>query len=734
MAPRGARWLALCLLPALGLLAWVMEPVLPVESGPGLQALFQWRGVRPPPAGVVVVAIDERSAASLGLPERPRAWPRRLHAELVDRLQAAGAGLVAFDLTFETPGPDDAVFARSLRHAGNVLVTSSLRRDTWRQAPGELVVEQMQPAVPVINEAALDHAPFVLPKDARIDMYWAFRRDAGHQPSLPVLAFHLQHQEAVQALADLACEVTTDATACQVASAAPQPPSATVRQLRERFMADASLASRVAERLHAWADVQLPVPREQIEALRALHAGPDAVPLNFYGPARSIRTVSYVDLPAVLAAEPALFRDAMVFVGFSAESSGAQDRLRDDYRTVFSDGSGVEMSGVEIAATAYANLSDGHRLQPLPAAGWAAWLVAWGAWLTLLAHLRRPRAQAVLALASAMAVAVASAWAFHADVWLPWVVPLLLQWPAALALALWLHARHQHERHHRLRAAFSRFVPSQMADHLAQVSGDLTHSHRVSLGVCMATDVERYTALAEGLPAEALGVQLNAYYARLFEPIAQAGGAVIDIVGDAMMAIWETQPDDTARRNAALEAALAIQQRMALPADAGQPAWPTRIGLHVGEMRLGVVGASALYQFRAVGDAVNTAARLEGLNKTLGTRVLASAPMVQGLQDWWLRPLGAFMLAGKQAAVEVVEVVGRPAAPQQPPPPLLLDFAQALALYRAGELHAAIAAFANLHQSHPTDGPTAYYLLHCRAALTQPVRRGAPLPIQVQSK
>lgn len=729
---RGAWWLTVLSLPLLGLLAWALEPLLPIESGPALQALFQWRGVRPPPAGVVVVAIDEQAAATFGLPERPRQWPRRLHADLVDRLHAAGVGLVAFDLTFETPAPDDEALGRSLRQAGNVLVTSSLRRDAWRQAQGDVVVEQLRPPVPAIGDAALDQAPFVLPKDARIDVYWAFRRDAGHVPSLPVLAFHLQHRDAAQALADLACAEAAWRD-CPSMESADAPPSVAVSRLRERFVADPTLADRVAHRLRDWPDVQLPARRSHIEALLTLHAGDDLVPLNFYGPSRSVRTVSYADLPAVLAAEPGLFRDAMVFVGFSAQSAGAQDRLRDDYRTVFSDGSGVDMSGVEIAATAYANLADGHRLHALSPAAWAAWLVLWGAWLTVLAHGLRPRWQLVLGVASAAALALGSAWAFRADWWLPWGVPLLLQWPAALGLALWLHAHRSHQRHHRLQAAFSRLVPRELAEQLSQWSGELADSHRMVRGVCMATDVERYTALAESLPARALGEQLNAYYARLFEPIGQAGGAVMDIVGDAMMAVWEAPPGDTAHRRAACEAALAIQQRMAEAPDAQTPAWPTRIGLHAGELRIGVVGARPHYQYRAVGDAVNTASRLEGLNKLLGTRVLASAELVQGLDGLWLRPLGSFMLAGKQAALDVVEVMGRPDWPGQSPPALLQAFAQALAHYRRGDVAAALAAFRALQQAHPDDGPTGYYVERCGGHLAGSHPDPA-LPIRVSSK
>lgn len=742
----GARRVpALLLLPLLGLMAWALEPVLPIESGLGLRWLFEWRGPRPAPPGVVVVAIDERSAEALGLPERPRQWPRRLHADLVRQLHAAGAALVAFDLTFESETPDDAAFARSLREAGNVLLTSSLRTDVWRDGHTEAVVEQVRPAVASIGNSALDQAPFVLPKDDRIDAYWTFRRGADHMPSLPVLAFHLLRPEAFDALAAISCELMP-AAGCGVpllADALPStfvtappiaPPSESIRRLRERFVDHPDHARAVADRLRQTPDVQLPAPRAQMAALLRLHAAGDLALLDFHGPARSIRTVSYADVAGAIAGEPALFRDAVVFVGYSAQSAGAQDRLRDDYRTVYSDASGVDVSGVEIAATAFANLRSDRTLQSLPPPAGAALVLLWGTWLAVLATWRRPRWPAVLMAVSAVVMLVASGLAFsRGGWWLPWVVPLLIQWPAAIGLALWHAGRHSRRQRDRLHHAFSHFVPRGVAEQLARSADALASANRVGFGVCMATDVEQYTARAEALSAGALGEQLNAYYARLFEPIDRRGGAVMDIVGDAMLAVWEAPVADAATRRAACEAALAIQQSMAEDASATAPAWPTRIGLHCGEMRIGTVGAAPHFEFRAVGDAVNTAARLEGLNKLLGTRVLASAAVVQDVPGLVLRPVGSFLLAGKQAPIDVVEVLAAQDAPHADQADLLARFAQALAHYRAGQVAQAEAAFSALLDRHPADGPARYYRGQCRL-LDDPAHHDPRLPIRVASK
>lgn len=718
------------LLAALGLLAWALEPVLGLEAAVGPRLLFSARGSLPPPDDVLVVAIDERSAAAFDLPERPRQWPRRLHAELVTQLRAAGARLVAFDLTFEVATADDDAFAHSLRQAGNVLLTSALRTDVWRYGGAQVVMEQVRPSVSPIGEAARAHAPFVLPKDARVDAYWTFRQGAGHTPSLPVLAFHLFHPEAVQALLAASCRArpTEDCAgrAGMPLAAAPQP-AAVVSWLRERFVRWPRHADEVRRLLQA--------PAEAVPAatgmLLALHAGGDVAYLNLHGPARSIRTVAYADVARLAREQPALFAGRMVFVGFSAESSGAQDRLRDDYRTVFSDASGVDVSGVEIAATAFANLQQGRPVSPLPPAAAAALIAGWGLLLGGLAAWRARGGPVLLLVLLPWGLAALGVSAFASQAtWWPLVVPLALQWPAAMGLRLWSRMRHSHQERDRMHQAFAHFVPRGVAEQLAQAPAHIAAAHRVGFGVCMATDAAQYSAWAERMDPQSLGEALNAYYARLFDPVAAHGGWVIDVVGDAMLALWESPPAELGARRAACEAALAIQAALMQ----APPAWPTRIGLHCGEMRIGTVGAHAHYEFRAVGDAVNTASRLEGLNKLLGTQVLASVDMAAGLQGMFIwRPVGSFVLAGKREPLDVVELLG-PAAVAAEVDARLTAFAAALAIYRGGDVATASAAFDALLRQWPEDGPAAYYAAQCRNCVADPLHHDPKLPIHVVAK
>jgi len=97
---------------------------------------------------------------------------------------------------------------------------------------------------------------------------------------------------------------------------------------------------------------------------------------------------------------------------------------------------------------------------------------------------------------------------------------------------------------------------------------------------------------------------MNRYYAALLAPISAQGGMVTDIVGDSALALWPIKRADIAQRLRACRAALDIQAALTAFEVPGGGGLPTRIGLHVGELMLGPVGALDHFEYRAVGDAV----------------------------------------------------------------------------------------------------------------------------------
>jgi adenylate cyclase len=155
----------------------------------------------------------------------------------------------------------------------------------------------------------------------------------------------------------------------------------------------------------------------------------------------------------------------------------------------------------------------------------------------------------------------------------------------------------------------------------------------------------------------------------------------------------------------------------------GRFALPTRIGLHSGRLLLGSVGAIDHYEYRAVGDIVNTATRIEGLNKHLETRVLVSAEVLHGLEGLTTRELGSFLLAGKSKPIVVHELIGKAAEATSSDRERCAIFAGALAAFRRRAWSDAVRLWEeSLRSCGGEDGPSRFYLRWCaeRAAESMP--------------
>ena len=729
-----------------GVLAVAIAPFANIEESVGLHWMFNLRGPVSAPAEVVVVAIDEQSAQKLGLPDKPRDWPRNLHAQLVHYLAQAGARVICFDLTFDvpsTPPSHDQEFSAAIERAGNVLLAASLRKETIRmrsatgQSIGNVVIEKPAPPIPILEKAARGHAPFLLPKSSRVNTYWTFRSNSGDAPTLPVLAFQIYARDAFEGFLTLLRKVEPDIPlgfpekASQVLAS--EAGASITFAVRDALIKDPRIGERMSQQLRDSSGSDLTVEgRRAIQSLLHLYSTSETSYLNFYGPPRSIETVSYYRvLEAARSTDPSsaggldanAFRNKAVFVGFSAASEAGQDRLRDDYRTVYSQPNGLDISGVEVAATAFANLLEDRPLRPTPPAWQLAIVAAWGLALGIACRLLRP----IPAAGVVYALAAVYLWVVYdrfvdAALWLPSIIPIGVQLPLALFAGLWLNYLDTRREREIVKQAIGRYLPSAVVDQLARNIGPITSANQVVFGTCLATDAEKYTSLAENMDPGELGKLMNEYYAELFVPVERLGGVVVDVVGDAMVAIWAAASSDAKLRGNACQAALEIIQALDRfnGASVGRPALLTRFGLHSGQMLVGSIGASRHYEYRAVGDIVNTASRIQSLNKTLGTRLLASEPTVDDCLDQFItRPLGSFLLAGKSNAVSVVELLGRK-QDLGAQSSLCEMFAGALDAYRSRRWREAADRFSDILQSVPDDGPSRFYRERCEHMLLNP--------------
>jgi adenylate cyclase len=289
-------------------------------------------------------------------------------------------------------------------------------------------------------------------------------------------------------------------------------------------------------------------------------------------------------------------------------------------------------------------------------------------------------------------------------------------------LTAWADRYRQYSRDRRqMQAVVERFVPVEVISRFVEhhPEDDISGYSRLSFGICLATDAGRYTSLAESMDPMVLGDLMNEYWGAMFPSIRSAGGWISDVIGDAMLAIWTAPTDQPDVRRKALDASLTLLNVASEFERSHQIELPIRIGLHSGEMRIGYVGSAERGEYRAVGDTVNTAARIEALNKLLGTRVLATQMVVTGLESCFsLRRLGNFQLAGKNQLVTVYELMDSDSPETKS---LIARFTGALDLFDAGRWQPALAAFSGLLEELPNDGPSQFYSRLCRDFLADPV-------------
>lgn len=701
-----------------------------LEDDVDLYWLFNLRGPVAPPDDVLVVAIDQASARRLGLPpEQPRAWPRRIHAQALRRAMQGGAAVVAFDLQFDGAdgnAENDLELEAAIRDARDVVLVESIMRETIRlpaapgRAPGQFVIDTPLPPAENLRAAARGVAAFPLPKSSRVDAYWAFLSRTESRMSLPVMALHVMAMPAYEDLERVwarAAAGNAEAELPPPASMAAMDTAHSIVTLRRVIAANPDVRAEAFR--HIGEQRMTPRNARLVRALLSMYSGPAERYLNYYGPAHTIRTVKYDELLALPGGSERLrdmFAGKAVFIGYSGRTAAEQDRIRDDYPTVFSEASGLSLSGVEIAATAFANILDDSDVRRLTLPARLTLLLLAGVALGVLARIVRPVSAAIAVVVAAGGYLATAAWLFSThSVALPLVLPLAFQAPLALLAGSLLWYRDAKREREAIKQKFGYFVPKSVVEHLAEGIGPISEDHQLVHGACVVSDVAGYSAMAERIAPADLGRLMDDYFAQLFRPVRERGGIVLDVVGDGMLAIWTSHVADVAYRREACHAALDIAASVDRFNEHAPPdrVLRTRVALHCGELMLGSFGAADHFEYRAVGDIVNATSRIEGLNKVLGTRVLASGAVLEGLDEFFVRPVGTFVLAGKSQPIAVSELMGlcRDADPARL---ALRDrFADAFVGYSRGEWRSAAERFEAILRDFPGDGPAAFYRDRC---------------------
>ena len=709
-----------------------------LEENFGLHFLFKQRGARSAPLDVVVISMDKASAERLNLPSSPRKWPRSLHARLLNVMAAKKPAVIAFDIIFrdDLSSQHDQIFAEAIRGAGNVVLGEWLKMD---KVPlfdrsgiqtGNIKIESIVPPISLFADSALATAPFALPKvPIRVNSYWAFKPGAGDAPTLPVVVFQVYAMQVYNELMALLNEVSPALSKKLPASREDVVANKRIKEiiqvLRDHFEQDPRLAEKILEHLKISKTFSNDQKKLQIlESLIRMYHLPKSRYLNFYGPPGSIKTIPYYQIMEG-SKDPAIDSDHLdlkgkaVFVGLSERMRPEQ---KDGFYTVFSQPNGLDISGVEIAASAFGNIIEDIHVKPLGAIEHLALVSLWGLVIGGMCILFPTLISSSIIVGLSIAYLMVIHYQFkHAGLWFPLVIPLCFQASVAfIGGVLWKYFLANKERKN-IKTAFGYYLPDNVVNQLAKSLTNIQNSSQIVYGTCLVTDIEQYTTISETMNPEALSDFMNQYFEVIFEPVRQNSGIVSDVKGDSMLAIWANARPDASIRNLACHTALEIVQAVnQFNQSLTAFQLPTRIGMHSGYISLGHIGAIDHYEYRPVGDIVNSASRIEGLNKFLGTKILVSAEVLQQLDGFLTRPLGRFILAGKSKPIEACELLCRIDKSNQNQKDLCNVFARALNAYQNKSWEEAIDLFSKILDRYGEDGPACFYLEYCDSYRTNP--------------
>jgi adenylate cyclase len=380
--------------------------------------------------------------------------------------------------------------------------------------------------------------------------------------------------------------------------------------------------------------------------------------INFVGPPGSFLTIG---------------SDAVYQLGISDQEVAGDNPLRDrivlvgatfgESRDAFPTPHGI-MYGVEIHANILHTLLTRSQIQP----------VAWGTSLLLqfvlclaisgfFAVTRPNRALAIsLGIAGLAAFGLSALAGSLGAYWFDFLTPIL-----AIRVSSGVHDAMERRR---IRRSFHQYIGREVADRIYSDDPALAGQRRtVSV---MFTDLRDFTTLSEGMAAEQVAQHLNEYFPMMVEAVQQHRGIINDFIGDAVMAVYGAPLDNSEHALDAIRTGLRMQASL----DALNAGWQARglptlkmgIGIHTGTVFAGNVGSAKRMKYTVVGDAVNVAARVEGLNKELHTTLLITGETYAVVQDHVeVKDCGELKVKGRQQAVKVYEVLAcaEPAAGPQ---------------------------------------------------------------------
>ncbi len=592
---------------------------------------------------IVIIAVDEDSLNFYRDYLGTWPWPREVFGALIDYLAAGGARLVAFDILFSEPDLDapgsDAELARAAASFGGVITSMVLYPSA---APEDVTYETL------LAEGYLaDHFSMDVVNNGTIS--FKEMRSA----TLPYLALFTSSSSAgcINFVAD---------------ADGPSRASYPLFLYQGNYYPSLALASVLKYLGDDPRDEKAVISADNILAVGKLRIpllADGRMALNWHGPYHTYDYYSIGDIVESMAAirrgdpprvAPETFSGSIVLVGTTATS------LYDLRATPFS----PVYPGVELNATAIDNiLNDQHVRTP-------------GVPLTILLILALSLSVALVSLRAGSAsvgisstlgvlilfTAVVVIFFIRGKVMIDYVAPasaLVLSFVSSLVVNYVTEGRAKRK----FREAFAKYVSPQVVDEISKNIDDL----KVDVGdrrdiTILFSDIRDFTGMSENLAPEEVVRRLNIYFKAMVEVVFQFDGTLDKYVGDAIMAFFGAPKGDPNHATKACRCALGMREELKKVNERleSEGIAPMRIGIGIntGEVVVGNVGSERRMEYTVIGDNVNLASRLEGMNKEFGTTIIISEYTRAQAPDFSVRDLGSVHVKGKERTVRIYELTG----------------------------------------------------------------------------